>query len=297
MMDTKDQSDQDIGAAFARMKRLGASSSPCPSEEMLAAYAEKRLHSSHTEAIEEHLASCSRCMDAVLFLSESLHAEAGEEYDGVSDAALNRARRLIVAEDERRRWTRFSVWLATFAPKPVWAVASAVVLITALALFYLPTGNQSDELHGPVGGIRLIASLPSGTATRGETPVYTDVEVKAGATLHSGDRFRIEFSLDMDGYAYLFMMTSSGSPVVLFPPMDKTMGEEVAAHAPVVLPDTGTWYALDDHTGDETIYLLTSATAIRDFHQEVSRLDASQISSLNGLFPDASIEAFSILHE
>ncbi len=293
----KDQLDRDIKNAFLKMKQLETASPKCPVEETLAAYAEGHLSQDELEGIEEHMVSCGRCADAVLELYRSLQSDGSETAAAVAGETLHKIKRLMKSEDRQSFWSRFVSRLAIPGPKPAWAMASVCLIVVAYAIHYYQPADGPTMFAPPTGSIRLIAGMPSDIVTRGAEPIYEGVELKDGGILRSGDRFRIEFNLERDGFAYLLLVGSTGTPMLLYPSDTDSPAVKLRSHTTLSLPGDSRWYRLDSSTGDEMIYLITSAVALEDIHRKTPQLNTSQTSSIAKAFPATNIQAFRVKHE
>jgi len=86
-------------------------------------------------------------------------------------------------------------------------------------------------------------------------------ELKNGATLYSGDHYKIEFETKQKSYVYIFQLDSSGRVFKLFP-MDNFNGKNIGQTNPVManvrytLPKPDMAFILDEQTGQETIYFV-----------------------------------------
>jgi len=289
-----DRLDKNIKTVFSKIKQAKSVSSDCPSEETLAAYAEARLSPEKAEPVEMHMASCSMCLDAVLSLSGN---EEMETDSAVSNETLQKIKGFIISEDKPPFWTRISGWFSGMSPKPAWAVASVFLVVLAYVLYSHQIGDNVSGSASPIGSIMLIAGIPSDQVTRGKEIEYKGVELKNGAALRSGDRFRIAFSLEKDGYAYVILSGSTGNPDLLYPKELDDDTAQIQSHKTITLPGSDQWFRLDTNEGEETVYLITSTNAIEDIHLKLSHLRDSQHRPIAEIFPDTNIQRFSIEHQ
>lgn len=124
--------------------------------------------------------------------------------------------------------------------------------------------------------------------------------LKDGATLKSGDHYKIQFTPQENGYVYIFQIDSSDTVYQLFP-MDEWSGVVLNNHNPVRagttyhLPADDKSFVLDDQRGLETIYFLASreddpnvkklAQQLHDARQQNnSQLDSSTQRALKQTF-------------
>ncbi len=293
----KDQLDQDIKSAFSKAAAHKAATVKCPVEETLAAYAEGRLSPDQVGSIEEHMVSCSKCTEEVLSLSASLRSEDTDVYGAVSEGTLHRVKGMMHTPASQPMRSRLFSWVSVFGSRPAWAMASVLLVVAAYSVYHSQMADRMQMRQPLRGRITLIAGMPSTIVTRGEAPVYEGVGLAEGATLRSGDSIRIEFSLESEGFAYLFLLGSTGKPSLLYPSEDAAPGVKLSPHTTISLPAENQWYQLDENPGDETIYLIISASAIEDIHQRAFPPSTSRPTSVAELFPDASVETFRLKHE
>ena len=293
----RDPLDHDIKTAFSKIKRSDTGLSECPVEETLAAYAEGRLSRDEVESTEQHMVSCTRCTDAILSLSDSLKGKNAEAHGIVSDETLHKVKGLIRPRVSQSTRSGFSSWLSEFGLKPAWAMASVFLIVAAYTIYNSQIADGPTMSIPPKGNIKLIAGMPSDIVTRGAEPIYEGVELKDGGILRSGDRFRIEFSLESEGFAYLISVGSTGTLTLLYPTVNDSPAAKLTPHSTVTLPAGPPWYQLDENAGDEVIYLITSAVAIEDIHRRTAQLNSSQISSITRAFPATNIEVLRVKHE
>jgi Putative zinc-finger len=97
---------------------LGDSRPDCPQADLLAAYADRALDAAGAAEVEQHLSSCQRCREVLLFMTRAAEAEAAEPTDATGAADV----RPLRPTGWLHRWP----WLAGAA-----AAGLAVVLWTA----------------------------------------------------------------------------------------------------------------------------------------------------------------------
>lgn len=114
----------------------GTASTPCPDEQVVAAYVDGALSGAERGAFEEHLADCARCLSLVGLLA---HPDEHVPVEPVPEHVLARVRRT----PKRQRSLRDLVPLAT-------AAAAALVAMTAFLQFYGPSREAADEPYRDV---------------------------------------------------------------------------------------------------------------------------------------------------
>jgi hypothetical protein len=114
---------------------------------------------------------------------------------------------------------------------------------------------------------RIKSSSPAGV------PEYEPVRLYAGATLKSGDQFRINFMTDGDGYVYVVNFDSQGKASIIFPHPEAGSNNEVKTGQTYEIPSSPAhWYYLDESKGQETLYIVASPFPIPNLDSLVSDL-------------------------
>jgi hypothetical protein len=85
----------------------------------------------------------------------------------------------------------------------------------------------------------------------------------------AGDKFKIVFRPDADGYVYVISIDGSGWAQGLFPSQNSSAGNPVSKDQIYVLPEGNNWYSLDQYRGIETIYLVASFQRRPDIEESV----------------------------
>jgi hypothetical protein len=299
----RDQLDQEIGMALSKVKLSNTGGTECANEETIAAYAEGCLPSDEVESIEEHLVSCKACIDAIASLSYSLTADESEMIGSIPSRMIDRAKGLMKPGNARPFSSIFSSWLSALGPKPTWAVASVLLAVVMFGTYHYQTTDSTLVSTLPAGMAKLLVRIPPEVVTRGAASTHKGVAtgesdmLRSGDILRSLDRFRIEFSLKEDAFAYLILIDSLRKPTVLYPLESDSPVIKTKSHKTVFLPDDSQWFRLDSNTGNETIYLIASTNALPDMYQRVSQLSISGSQLIAEVFPDARIQTFKIKHE
>ena len=117
--------------------------------------------------------------------------------------------------------------------------------------------------------------------------------IRAGSVLHSGDRYKVDFTPDRDGYVYLFQVDSAGQffqlfPMVSFKGMAVNQVNPVRAGQRYVFPAVDKSFQLDRTVGRERLYLVTSPAPHRELETLADRLaqarrqhDQTKVNLLN----------------
>ncbi|MDZ7751171.1 MAG: DUF4384 domain-containing protein [Gammaproteobacteria bacterium] len=87
--------------------------------------------------------------------------------------------------------------------------------------------------------------------------------VTDGAVLRSGDGLRVRLEVLERAPVYLMFVGSSGNPSMVLPGRQEDIGKQVPAGAVVEIPPEGTFFNLDENTGDEAIFAFTGEATPR----------------------------------
>ncbi len=75
---------------------------------------------------------------------------------------------------------------------------------------------------------------------------------------HAGDKFRIMFRSNVEGYIYVIAIDGSGWAQGLFPPPNNPFANPVTSGQQFILPDESNWFSMDQVRGVETIFFVAS---------------------------------------
>jgi len=185
------EAERTIGAA---LRGLGGAppATPCPSEETLACYAEGLLPPAERAPVEDHLAACAGCLDAVLLQRQPLPAELLEEgMEEPRHARLGRLAQSILASlnpcDLAVRCVRGALEVIEGATAVRWQYAMAQTAVRSGAV----AGRQRVQLTKAVGALTLEVELTHddegyGVVMSGAGLAGADVDRRIN--LSSGDR-------------------------------------------------------------------------------------------------------------
>lgn len=125
--------------------------------------------------------------------------------------------------------------------------------VGAKGIFYRPVGNEAD-------GRRVLAMRHRIVAARGEQVGF----VPEKFTFVSGDRMRLQVSLNRTGHMYVLHRGSMGDWKLLFPDprIDNGMNSITAGQA-IEIPKDG-WFEFDTNPGIEELYLFFAIEPIRE---------------------------------
>jgi hypothetical protein len=99
---------------------------------------------------------------------------------------------------------------------------------------------------------------------RASAGAWEEIVVRDGATMRSGDQFRLVISPSADCFAYVVSLNADGSTSVLFPHAAIGADNRLRAGERYEIPDGLNWFTLDDSTGVETLYLLADYDPVHD---------------------------------
>jgi hypothetical protein len=85
-----------------------------------------------------------------------------------------------------------------------------------------------------------------------------------GATVATGQRFKIRVQPNSDCSLYVLLYDSQGQATVLFPHQKIALATEVRGGVSYEIPDGKKWYWFDEKPGIETFYLVASYTPLND---------------------------------
>jgi len=83
----------------------------------------------------------------------------------------------------------------------------------------------------------------------------------------AGDKFRIMFRPNTDGYVYVIAIDGSGWAQGIFPPPSSPLANPVKAGEQYVLPEGNNWFSLDQYKGIETIFFVASQEKRQDIEE------------------------------
>ena len=108
-------------------------------------------------------------------------------------------------------------------------------------------------------------------------PVTRDMELK------TGDQLKFFVKLEKSGFVYVIYQSSQGELSVLFPYRFDQAGEDQHTQVPCYVPQGDEWFALDEHVGQETFYLLASAKRLDGLEALINRYETADPSKKQDL--------------
>ena len=101
------------------------------------------------------------------------------------------------------------------------------------------------------------------------------VAITRDTTLQTGDELKMLVDVQRPCFVYLVYHSSQGEISLLFP--RKLRQTDVVSRTPTTyhIPDGEVWFALDDHPGRETFYLLAAAERLTELEARLKACDAA----------------------
>jgi CHAT domain-containing protein len=103
---------------------------------------------------------------------------------------------------------------------------------------------------------------------------YTELLVSEGSVLRSYDNFQVHLETNRPAYVYILLYDSQGAASQLFPDPKIDQRGFLEQGRKVVVPSRDLWFWLDEHTGTETIYVLTSEKPMSDIQGLLAKMEA-----------------------
>ncbi len=104
---------------------------------------------------------------------------------------------------------------------------------------------------------------------------YTEVLVNEGSVLRSHDNFQVHLETNRPAYVYILLYDSQGRASRIFPDPKIDHPGFVEAGRRVVVPAKDLWFWLDQDTGTETIYVLTSEKPMSDIQGLLAKMEGT----------------------
>ena len=103
---------------------------------------------------------------------------------------------------------------------------------------------------------------------------YTEVLVNEGSVLLSYDDFQVHLETNRPAYVYILLYDSQDKASQLFPDPKIDQRGFFEQGRKVVVPARDLWFWLDENTGTETIYVLTSEKPMSDIQGLLAKMEA-----------------------
>jgi len=112
----------------------------------------------------------------------------------------------------------------------------------------------------------------------------SDVRITDGATVRSGDAFKVWLQANSDCHAYVLLLDSRGKASVLFPHPKIRSENRLRGGVEYVIPPANQppglgWYVFDEHPGTETFYILASYEPITDMPRLLREMETAGAKS------------------
>lgn len=174
--------------------------------------------------------------------------------------------------------------LATLLPTPALRAATAGLLVAVLAGSVLLTMHLSTPT-APIGTLRLLAAGEEGQFRGGEPRIIA----QSGATMLSGERFQVRFTLEEPAYAYVFFRDARGEVSTLF-----AGRAEAGEH---VLPSEGESYVLDEETGSERVVLVLAAKELEELKGVEEHVRRGEAEAIGERLQGVSVKEIAFSHK
>ncbi len=185
------EAERKIRAALERLS-VDPPTTPCPSEETLASYAEGLLPPGERASVEGHLAACEMCLDAVVLQRQPLptelrEAETAEPLAGRLGRLARGALSRLDLYDLAVRWVRGAMEVVEGATAVPWQYAMAETAVRSGST----TGKDRVQFTKNVGPLTLEVAIAHGddgyaVVMSGAGPVSHGIDRRV--SLYSGDR-------------------------------------------------------------------------------------------------------------
>jgi CHAT domain-containing protein len=103
---------------------------------------------------------------------------------------------------------------------------------------------------------------------------YTEVLVSEGSVLRSYDNFQVHLETNRPAYVYILLYDSQDKASQLFPDPKIDQRGFLEQGRKAVVPARDLWFWLDENTGTETIYVLTSEKPMSDIQGLLAKMEA-----------------------
>jgi hypothetical protein len=145
--------------------------------------------------------------------------------------------------------------------KKLHLVTAALALVTlALTLNFGSATARADQRKGQDKDILFLWAFGA-IVQKEHTPEL--IPVVQDMALKSGDRIKFFVKPENKCFVYLLYHNSQGEVTVLFPYRFENLNFDVLPAQEDYIPKGDKWFELDEHTGQETFYLLASPSPLR----------------------------------
>ena len=130
------------------------------------------------------------------------------------------------------------------------------------------TGIQTQQAGTPIGLDVVMVKKTIRNGAPVVLPIKDGDSLKDGrGNAAAGDKFRIMFRPNTDGYVYVIAIDGSGWAQGIFPPPTSPLANPVKTGEQYVLPEGNNWFSLDQYKGIETIFFVASQEKRQDIEE------------------------------
>ena len=105
-------------------------------------------------------------------------------------------------------------------------------------------------------------------------------EVPSTNTFRSGDRIRLIFESNVDGYLYVLQKGSTGRDKLLFPNLQQGADNRIKRGIQYAVPSKK-WFVFDNNPGEERLTVVVSRTPLKSLPQQYAPQDEKTVSTLS----------------
>jgi CHAT domain-containing protein len=230
--------------------------------------------------------------EALIWASYMLYGEPGHEF---SAPAPNETPR-----DDRMSWRRRSrsgapaaaakekLWPSLFLSSLIGALSMAFIY-AGYSYFYSGASNQevkpsvqpsvqsAQSAAAPTAAVPAPLSLTMNMIGQRKEPdgSYSEVIVKEGSVLHSGDHFQVHVETNKRAHVYVLLLDSQGQAKELFPDPKIEQAGFIEGGRRIAVPEKDLWFWLDENTGTETLYILASEKPLANVRELLRKMEAA----------------------
>lgn len=275
----------------------------CPDEEDLSAYAEGRLSKHNAENIEKHIAHCENCADLVASVYNLRKSLSEDELDQPDQKLVSRAK-LIASPSSKSFINKLTELFETsFGPVPVLATAALILLATYIGYNQFTKVDDNGAFQpvrefnlvtirgiGVIGGDEHTAALTD-ASDMSEKALKSEVKIKEGSTLYTGENYTATFTLNQDAYVYFVVYDEQEGIIKVFPEGNENRLAKRGRKYRLPV------YWLGESTGKKKTYLILSKTRIPGFDKKLNEINERGPDQIKSIFPGAAISSSWFIQE
>jgi CHAT domain-containing protein len=164
--------------------------------------------------------------------------------------------------------------LKSVAAKPAATVAPIVAAPAPARPVEVQETALKKDLSQPAIAAPLTLSMNIIGQRKEADESYTEVLVSEGSVLRSYDNFQVHLATNRAAYVYILLYDSQGIASQLFPDPKIDQQGFLEQGRKIVVPARDLWFWLDEHTGTETIYVMTSEKPMSDIQGLLAKMAA-----------------------